>query len=298
MSPADRASSHFVYAFPVLFSDPALSLKHASQAVELSREIGDKELLAKALSSSGNAQLSLGQYDRAEASYEESAAIYDELGSERAVLIRANLANVLINASEQQLDRAKTLLEAALTGAQRAGKKGLEGILLGNMAQLAYMQGRKDDAYTLSRRSVEIARTLGARQQEAVWLYWLGIYSTELGRRDEAASVLREALTICRDILADDPEHVTGCLESVLMFAASDGRLLDAARIHGFIESFRRDRGLPRAPALQTRYDNVVSGVRTGLGDTEFANSAASGSRRTPLELLEEAVAIIAPEPT
>jgi len=212
--------------------------------------------------------------------------------------MRINLANVLINFNEKELDRARQLLEQALDSAQRAGKKGLEGVILGNMAQLAHSQGRKEEAYTLSRRSVETARTLGARQQEAVWLYWLGIYATELGRRDEAATVLQEAITICRDIIADDPEHLTGCLEAVMIFAAGSGRVLDAARIHGFIESFRRDRHLPRAPVLQSRYDNVLYGVRSALGDIEFATHAAAGSQRTAEQLLDEAIMIMAPQPS
>lgn len=297
MSAAQRAGVHFGYACMVLFSNPDVALKSASTAIELSRRIDDKRLLAQALAAAGNAQLSLGRYEDAESSYETSAAIYEQLGSENAVLMRVNLANLLINYREQELDRAKDLFEQALIGAQRAGKKGLEGIIRGNMAQLAHTQGRTEDAYALSRQSVEIARTLGARQQEAVWLYWLGIYATDLGRRDEAANVLHQAVTICRDIIGDDPEHLTGCLESVLMFAASDGRLLDAARIHGFIESFRRDRGLPRPPVLQSRYDDVLSGVRSGLGEVEFESSAASGAKRTVLELLDDAVTIVAPEP-
>lgn len=296
MTPRERAQSHFAYACMMLFSNPDVALASASLTVEIARQIGDKRLLAKGLGARGNAQLSLGEYDGAGASYEEGAAIYDEIESEHAVVMRVNVASLLINYNEQELDRAQSLLEVALAGAERAGKKGLEGIILGNMAQLAHTQGRMEDAYSLSRRSVEIARTLGAKQQEAVWLYWLGIYSTQLGRRDEAADVLRQAIVICRDIIADDPEHLTGCLEAVLIFAASDGRLLDAARIHGFIESFRHDRGLPRPPVLQSRYDTVLSGVRSGLGEDEFSTNAVTGSKRTALELLDEAILMFAPQ--
>jgi tetratricopeptide (TPR) repeat protein len=282
----------------VLFSDPDVALKSALLSVDLAREAADEEQLALALNAVGNAQVSLGQYEQAASSYEQSTEIYDRINPETAAILRINLANVLMNFDESQLDRAQSLLDQALAVTQRSGKKGLEGIILGNMARLAHTQGRKDDAYALSRKSVDIARTLGARQQEAVWLYWLGVYSTELGRRDEAASVLREAIVICRDIISDDPVHLTGCLEAVLMFVASDGRLLDAARIHGFIESFRRDRGLTRAPLLQTRYDDVLSGVRTGLGETAFEDSAAAGSKRTAEQLLDEAAEMIASQPT
>ncbi len=298
MTAAQQASAQFAYACMILFSDPESALASASLAVDLSRDVGDRRLLAQALGAAGNAHLSLGHYEAAEAAYEESAAIYDEINADNALLMRINLANVLINFNEKELDRAQSLLQKALDAAQRAGKKGLEGVILGNMAQLAHSQGRKEDAYTLSRRSVETARSLGARQQEAVWLYWLGIYATELGRRDEAATVLQEAVTICRDIIADDPEHLTGCLEAVMIFAAGSGRALDAARIHGFIESFRRDRHLPRAPVLQSRYDNVLYGVRSALGEIEFANHAAAGSQRTAAQLLDEAIMIMAPQPT
>ncbi len=292
-----RAAIRFANACMLLFSDPVLALESASIAVELSRQTRDRRLTAQALGAAGNAHLSLGDADQAERAYQESATIYDELNSENASLMRVNLANVLINFDSSRLDRAQELLEQALASARSAGKKGIEGIILGNMAQLAYTQGRNDDAYTLSRRSVETAHSLGARQQEAVWLYWLGVYATELGRRDEAAGVLQEALAICGDILTDDPEHFTECMDAVVFFAAGSGRMLDAARIHGFIESYRLERRVPRPPVLETRYAAKLSGVRSALGDAEFAAIAAAGSRESVADLLARACDVVGPAP-
>jgi len=293
MSSAQRAAVHFANALMLLFSDPELALRSACVAVELSRGTGDRALLAQALGAAGNARLSLGKYAEAERAFEESAAIYDETNPENASLMRVNLANVIINFDEARLDRAQELLENALGSARASGRKGVEGIILGNMAQLAHAQGRDEDAYALSRQSVEAARALGARQQEAVWLYWLGTYATQLGRRDEAAAVLQQAMGICREILADDAEHFTGCLEAVVTFAASDGRMLDAAHIHGFIETYRRDRCVPRPPVLQARYDALVSGVRDALGESEFAQRAAAGSRESVDALLSRATEVL-----
>ncbi len=100
-------------------------------------------------------------------------------------------------------------------------------------------------------------------------------------------------MTICRDVLTDDPEHFTGCLEAVVTFAASDGRMLDAARVHGFIESYRRDRRVPRPPVLQVRYDVTLSNVRAALGENEFENVAAAGALESLEELLARATSVV-----
>ncbi len=131
MSPSQRAAIRFANACMLLFSDPVLALESASIAVSISRDIGDRRLSAQALGAAGNAHLSLGNYGEAERAYEQSATIYDDLSPENASLMRVNLANVLINFDETQLDRAQKLLEEALSRARRLGQKRRRGRHLG-----------------------------------------------------------------------------------------------------------------------------------------------------------------------
>lgn len=293
MIPAQVAAARFAHACMMLFSDPSAALESALRADAAAQQTGDKRLRGQALAAAGNAYLSLGAHRDAEHAYAESAALYDDINPDTATSVRMNLANVIINFDDTKLSEAQALLERALEMAQRTGRRGLEGVVLGNMAQLAHAQGRHEDAYRLSRSSVDTARALGAKQQEAVWLYWLGIYATELGRRDEAAEVLQQALTICREIVADDPEHFSGCIEAVVFFAAAGGQMLDAARMHGFIEAFRKDRSVPRPPVFQTRYDRAVASIRDALGSAQFEALANAGAAESPPRVLEEASELV-----
>lgn len=259
LDPEQRAAMHIGRAIVSEFSDPAGSLQDAQLAVELYRARRDAAALAQSLTVLGIAQRSLGMFDQARVSYEESMAIYERLGSERANTVAGTLAALLTDCCPEEFDFAQRLYDRCLQSARRTGRRGVEGVMLGNMAQLALLREDYASAYDCSRQGVDIARTLDAAPVLATFLTVLASAADANGHADEARASLTEALNIFQAIGDDDPEHTSAALDAAVEFLASDARYAQAAELYELTQGYRQRHRAIRAPTMQARLNRITA---------------------------------------
>ncbi|MDQ6930346.1 MAG: GAF domain-containing protein [Candidatus Eremiobacteraeota bacterium] len=258
-----RAAMHIGRAIVSEFSDPAGSLQDAQLAVDLYRTHSDAAALAQSLTVLGIAQRSLGMYEQARASYEESMAIYERLGSERANTVAGTLAALLTDCCPDEFDFAQVLYDRCLQSARRTGRRGIEGVMLGNMAQLALLREDYASAYDCSKQSVDIARTLDAAAVLATFLTVLASAARASGKVDEARACMAEALHIFGAIGDDDPEHTSAALDAAVEFLAGEAQFVQATELYQLTQAYRQRHRAIRAPTMQARLSRIIAPLQT-----------------------------------
>ncbi|WP_373529057.1 CHAT domain-containing protein [Nostoc sp.] len=211
----------------------AIEFNH--KALQIFRELKDRQTEAKVLGNLGNAYQSLGDYNNAIADYEQSAkiaqeikdsaqegivlgylgAIYANLGQyDRAITLheqslkinetlsdRLGQASTLINLgstyhSQRQSEKARSYYEQALKLASNAGDSELEGKALGSLG-LVYEDSRDyPKAIQYQEQALAIARTIGDPEAEGKALNNLGHALFAAGKLKEAEEKLRAAVKL------------------------------------------------------------------------------------------------------
>ncbi len=281
LTPEERASMHIGRAIVSEFSDPVASVRSAELAVAVYRNSNEQASLAQSLTVRGIAQRSLGLYNEARASYEESMAIYERLGSERADTVAGTLAALLTDCCPDEFELAQRLYARCLLSVRRIGKRGVEGVMLGNLAQLALLQGDNESAYALSRQSVDMTRALGAIPVVATFLPVFASAAHATGHRDEAHAALCEALSLFAEIGDDDPEHMSAALDAAIEYLTIERQYTRAAEIYRTAQAYRRRHNVARVPTTQARFDAIVAPLLPFVGDSHAHADAAHASPST-----------------
>src|SRR5919106_2473062 len=178
-----------------------------------------------------------GDFEGAEPLWEQSLALFDQLGDEhgRAVLLHRLSANASVRGD---LERARRLLEEShaiharktepLTRAFRLGET------TGALGAVARDAGDDERAYALISESLSAARQSGVEWWEGKMLAELAALFLRAGRVEDAEAHARESLGIA-DRLRDSPGCVFG-VGLLACVAAEQGESERAGRLWGAIE--------------------------------------------------------------
>jgi hypothetical protein len=137
------------------------------------------------------------------------------------------------------------------------------------VANISWMQGRREQAIAGYHDSLVLARAGGLKHEIAMALQGLGHAALVDGERPTAGSLLRESLQLFRE-LGDKPCG-SATLELCACLAAWEGRATAAAQWFGSAEMTREAMG--RGFSLETfrsAYDQGVATARSALGDENF----------------------------
>jgi predicted ATPase/DNA-binding SARP family transcriptional activator len=171
------------------------ALRDAEVALELYRDIGDREGEAEATSRVASGHSMLQRMDEARATFVKSAAIYESIGNQ------LKRAYVLFNqtASEIQvglLDSAAASLAEALAIFRKHGDRRGFAACRTNQSVVALQLEDPVEAKRLADLAVADARALGLHLIEAAALSNLGNAERELGESAAALAHMREAIAI------------------------------------------------------------------------------------------------------
>jgi tetratricopeptide (TPR) repeat protein len=158
-------------------------------------------------------------------------------------------------------------------------------ISLGNLGEIARLQGELTQALALHEEGLALQRDLGDRHSLALSLLNLGAVADDLGDRERAAALYEESLLLSREIGARD-RQAEG-LERLAWLTAS-GWPQRAAQLGGAADALRASLGMPLAPALSASHAAALETMRAALGEEAFAVAWAEGRALT----LEDAVAL------
>jgi predicted ATPase/class 3 adenylate cyclase len=151
--------------------------------------------------------------------------------------------------------------------------------------------GRPDGARRHLRVMRELADRFGYTWLTASAQLQLGTLAIMQGRPDQARELLEEALDLSLAIRII--RNVTLCLAAFAQLAFAEGDHQRAALLAGAAEGLRRRAGLSTRPILRPSVAQLAAQIRQALGDDQFGQAFAAGSRLSQ----QEAVAAIRDTP-
>jgi predicted ATPase/class 3 adenylate cyclase len=250
------------------------------ESLALFKELGDQKDIAVLLNNLGNAAIELGDYPGAQRLYEESLVIRRQMGDR--IGIATSLSN-LGNAVAEQGDyaTARALAEESLALDRQSGDRSGIAISLNNLGDFACEQGDYLGAKSLYTESLAIKRELGDRGGVAITLNGLGNVLAEQGDYRGARLLYAESLAIRRQL--GDRRGIAYSLEGLAAIVTACGPL-HAARVWGAAERLREEIRAPLPPNERPRYDRRVAAARTALKDDVAFDRAWLAGRSLTLE--------------
>lgn len=188
------------------------------QALGLSKGLGDRHGIAKALCGLGLVNIFMGNYGAARTVLEESLLIQRELGNRLEVAtVLNNLGIVASNVTQRP--RAISLFREALEISRELKDKWGIASRLGNLAMQVMMDGRPDEAAVMHQESLALWAELGDRRSiaEGLAMYGETLYAQGQMERSArlfaAADALREAIGRARPPV--DQDSITEAVQGI-----------------------------------------------------------------------------------
>jgi predicted ATPase/DNA-binding winged helix-turn-helix (wHTH) protein/Tfp pilus assembly protein PilF len=251
------------------------------QSLAIYRELGDRQRIAFSLNNLGVVADDQGDYPAARALHEESLAIQRELGDKWSIAM--SLHNLGVLASDQGDHRAaRALHEESLAIRRELGDWQGIGDSLNSLGSSASEQGDYAAARALFEESLAIQRELGDRQSMALSLSALGNVASAQGDNASARALHEETLTIYREL--GDRRGIARSLVGLAYVAfalAGPGR---AARIWAGAERLRETIGEKLPPSDCAGYDRQIAAARAAIGDDATFDLAWQEGRAMTLE--------------
>jgi tetratricopeptide (TPR) repeat protein len=186
----------------IVHSDKGLhdeALRNFEEALEISREIGDKSGIAQKLNNIGIFHHDTGSYDEALKFYEETLAISREIGDKNGIARKLNNIG-LLHSDRGSYDEALRFYNESLAISREIGNKSNIGGTLNNIGIVHYAKGSYDDAVRYSEEALAISREIGDKSGLASDLNTIGNVHYVKGSFDKALKYYDEALAVSREI--------------------------------------------------------------------------------------------------
>jgi len=232
-----------------------------------------------------------GDFDRAVELFEESLALYRNMGHRKGASgpLR-ELGGVAYHQGD--FERAVSLSEQALNISRESGSAFGAGLAVCTLADTLRAQGETERARTLLEESLATLRRKTRPQRVAnalaLTLSRLGSIECELGRDARALELYRESLKLARQFGFTFDVFV--CLEGVARVEALQGRPQQAARLLGASAAQRQGIGTPLTPITRADYDHAANAARAELGAEAFDAAWTAGHATSLQEIISEAI--------
>lgn len=225
-------------------NDLEAALPELEGALDVYRNIGNKEGEAAVLNAIGILHKRRNEFDEAIEKYEASIAIKEELGDRRGVA--ASLTNIgTVYEIMGDRDRALEVLERSLEIKREIGDRmGISTALI-KIGHVYLYSGRYDEALSYIERSYEIREELGAKHFMASSLSDLGYVYSIMGDFEKSLEMEHRALALHREIGDEDGEAevLRNIAETQILRGKFDDASDNIARvieIHTKLEDSRR----------------------------------------------------------
>ena len=233
-----------------------------------------------------------GDYDRAVELYEESLALYKNMGHTKGA--SGPLRELGLVAYHQgDYDRAVRLSEQALAMSRESGSAFGSGLAVCTLADALRAQGDIERARTLLAESLASLRRrtypLRVANAVAITLSRLGSIECELGRDARALELHKESLVLARQY--GFTFDVFSCMEGLARVEAIQGRPERAARLLGASAARREDMGTQLTQITRADHDHAGAIARAALGEAAFEVAWNDGHQRSLNEIMDETLA-------
>jgi predicted ATPase len=155
------------------------------RSLELFREIGDEAGICEGLHRLASSEVAMGNLDVARPLLERSLALAQRMGSPRLQAVNLGLLGD-VDCLEKNYDEGLQLLERSASMAREIGFVWWEGVMVAMLTEFLLEVGRFDDAEPWGRRSLELLRKAGDRQNMVYGVATMAWAAAATGRSERA----------------------------------------------------------------------------------------------------------------
>jgi predicted ATPase/DNA-binding SARP family transcriptional activator len=185
---------------------------------------------------------------------------------------------------EGRNEQAVALIDQAVEASRGSGLT--SALPLENLALIALAENDLDRALTLADEARDAAEQSGSARMLGAVTQTLGRVRLARGELDEAQGLLEESLALARE--AEEPQAVAARLEALGELAAARRQGTRAATLFGAAASVRLTVGAIRNPDQQASYQHFSTLARQAAGAADFERSYIKGTRLPLTEALAQ----------
>lgn len=268
----------------ILHGTPDLARPHYDESLAIFRELGHKRGIARALS-----HLSYVDADStaARSHLEECLAIAREMG-DKALQARALLGLGVLASRERNYAAARPLMEESLALRRQTGETWGLAATLDYLGPVARHQGDDDRAAAVYEESLTIYRNLGNRPGMASALRHLGEVALHQNDIRRASTLFEESLALHRTV--GNRPGLIECIEGLAGVAAAGERYERTARLFGAAQALHEIIGHTPSAYNNAKHDRDVAAARAAMGDAAFDKAHTAGRAMTLEQAIEYAL--------
>ena len=267
--------------------DYAYSTRLAKEALSISQQLGDKELIARAYIALAAVATGQRDYQRATSLLEESLKLRQSSGNVRGT---ASLFNNLGNVARQQEEptQAATFHEKSLKLFRAIGDEMAIAAVVNNLAEVEWHREHYEQAEILYEESLKLCRKLGYAWGIASSLLGLGNVACHHNNHDTALKMYGESLSLFQKM--DDNSGITACLEGLAEVIYRQNRLDLATRILAQVEVIGYGMEIEESDQDKLFQESIVKKLRAALGDRTFDAWWTAGQASMLEQVITEAL--------
>jgi predicted ATPase/DNA-binding XRE family transcriptional regulator len=263
--------------------DSAWARPLLEESFRIATELGDTQLIARALLLLGSVALSQGDYPAARSYQSDCLKLYRELGNAwGAAAALDDLGNIELDLGNLAL--ARPLLEESLSLYRAVGEEFGAASVLASLGLVAYYQKEYDAAHALWEDSLEMRREIGdSRVCNSVIL--LGLAAAHQGDCHDAMSLLEEGLFMAQQM--DSGFNIYRALTGFGVVESLQNSPERAALLFGAAEALLSERQIRLPPSHQADLNSEIAAASSQTSEEVWSKAWAQGRSMTP----EEAIA-------
>lgn len=256
------------------------------KSLEMHRELGDKQGMARVESALAIVANKAGRYPEARSHIERALLLWKELGSNRFILGLSNLANIAKKQGDYAI--ARMAYETTLDAFRDSGDYRGMAVALNGLGDVAAAQGDLADARRLYSDSLQTFRRIGDEWGAAGVLRDLGDLACRVPDHAGAARLYKEALAAFHKLghrrgMAVVLEHLAAC-------ANLSDRPERAITFAGAAAAMRENLGISLSQAEQEVLDQTIKAACAKLSEAERNRAWAEGHSMTTDQVLQLAL--------
>jgi predicted ATPase len=254
-----------------------------STALEMQRQLGNKEGMATLESALAIGANKAGRFSDARSHIERALLLWKELGSSKFVLGLSNLANIAKKQGDYAI--ARTAYEATLQAFRSAGDIRGAAVALNGLGDVAAAQGALSDARRLHQESLNKFQQISDPWGVATVLRDLGDLARRAGDYPGASRFYKEALATFHTL--GHRRGMAVVLEHLAVCAIYNARPDCALKLASAAASMRENLGISLSPAEQQELDRCINDACEKLPKLEQTKAWAEGRSMTADQVLE-----------
>ncbi|MDP9110176.1 MAG: hypothetical protein M3M96_00885 [Candidatus Eremiobacteraeota bacterium] len=251
--------------------DVAVLIHYAAKLLEVAQSVGDTKRTAQAYNFLGTAEVYRGKAEAANRYYDQAQALYQQI-EDTSGIISVLIARAVIHADILlDFNESRRILEEALRISRIAKLDRLTAFALSNLGETSRLDGDYVGALAFTQESLKLFESLGDQAHAAAQLINIGHYRALRREYEPAMASLRKAYAKLRK--QQRFVEIAHYLEIWFFVAFEIGKFEEAAKLLGFLETYRDEHTVPRLPTMMPWFAPRLERLEQRLGYEKLRRS-------------------------